>query len=116
MPNLNTGAGVLRRAQQLGKTMWVTYERGYDKTYPENQPTRSWHKAWSQAKEVDEAHVFFYDTPTVDLNEDAETGWAYLVMGNDPEETLSDYSVRGEQDKWIDDYFEESMARLEGVS
>jgi hypothetical protein len=109
----NTGTGVLRKAQELNKWMWVTYDRGFDNDSPENPPTKSWKTAWNQVKAVDEAHVFIYSEcpKTAEAFRDCET-WLHLILGNDPEETLADW-LTGERATWVDEYFEAAMEETE---
>lgn len=49
---------------------------------------------------VDASELVFRD------KEGNRTGWAYIVLfGNDPEETVSDYSISDDH-KWIDNWFD----------
>ncbi len=49
---------------------------------------------WSEATACDEATVYITD------HDKQSMGWAYLVHGNDPDETVSDHSASGWVNEW----------------
>ena len=70
----------------------VTVEWGED----DNDAIKS--KSIKEVKEASEAcddcHLVFYD------NENKPQGWAYIVLGNDGGDEVSDYSIK----PWLDDW------------
>lgn len=62
-------------------------------------------EAWETAKCMDEIVVEFYTSGEFDGDDYA--GWAFLVHGNEPYETVSDYSM-AEYSEWIDEWCSET--------
>jgi hypothetical protein len=62
-------------------------------------------KAWEEAQCMDEIIVEFYTDGQFDNR--GYAGWAFLVHGNDPCETVSDYSM-AEYSEWIDEWCSET--------
>lgn len=91
---MNTGHELLKRAAAAGLTIKV-----------EDEPrTTSYVKAWRDVREyVGMADVYFFrDGERVD--------WAQIVHVNDPEETLSDYSLGGPIEPIAEEIFNEASA------
>ena len=61
-------------------------------------------KAVMEAVEaVDESHMFFFD------KDGAKRGWAFIVLGNDGGDEVSDYGISRDGVDWIDTWFNKTV-------
>ena len=111
MSTLNAGRQLIKAALKSGFTVAVHYESD-DKPAitrsgvspvsdaivslldPNGQHLND---LWSEATACDDATVYILDNQSGHM-----FGWAYLIHGNDPEETVSDHSAKG----WVNDWAE----------
>ena len=95
MSTLNAGRQLIKAALESGFTVAVHYEQD-DKPAMTRQGSKHLNALWSEATACDSATVFLYP----DRVTSHHAGWAYLVHGNDPDETVSDHSASG----WVNDW------------
>ena len=98
----NSGYQLIKHA--INRGMFVSVQDAYDASNVFYWGT-GLGKAWEEAQCMDEIVVEFYTTAEFDGYDYA--GWAFLVHGNDPCETVSDYSM-GEHSEWIDEWCSET--------
>ena len=99
----NSGYQLIKHAIDQG--MFISVQDAYDASnvfYRGN----GLGKAWEEAQCMDEIVVEFYRTDGFNVHDD-HAGWAFLVHGNDPCETVSDYSMC-EHSEWIDEWCSET--------
>ena len=94
MSTLNAGRQLIKAALDAGFTVAVHYESD-DKPAMTHTGTEHLNDLWSEATACDEATVFILDNQNGHM-----FGWAYLVHGNDPDETVSDHSAEGWVNEW----------------
>lgn len=108
--NKNAGRQLIKAALDAGFTVAVHYENDHlpamtRKGSADSQNSERWkitnlEELWNEATACDEAFVYLYvDLMAQRLGHDP-IGWAYLVHGNDPDETISDHSAKG----WVNDW------------
>jgi len=55
-------------------------------------------KAWDEATACDSSLIEFFKKD--DQGNEFKHGWAFLVHGNEPDETINDYSIGGFAETW----------------
>ncbi len=80
------------------KGFLITVDWGDDNEVVKSKSIKEIYEA---SEACDESVLVFYD-------EDGERkGWAYIVLGNDGGDEVSDYGICGWLDDWFDKWFEE---------
>ena len=103
MSTLDAGRQLIKAALDAGFTVAVHYENddkpAMTRKGSEDNKTRL-DELWNEATACDEAFVYLYvDLMAQRLGQDP-IGWAYLVHGNDPDETVNDHSASGWVNEW----------------
>ena len=116
MSTLDAGRQLIKAALDAGFTVAVHYENDdkpaisrtglgefepWHNLLPKDNRTRL-NELWNEATACDEAFVYLYVSLMAQRLGDDPIGWAYLVHGNDPEETVSDHSASGWVNEWAE--------------
>ena len=108
MSTLDAGRQLIKAALESGFRVAVHYEQddepaktcsGVPPHYVVDRPTFLrfvLNGLWREATACDEATVYITD------HDKQSMGWAYLVHGNDPDETVSDHSAEGWVNEWAE--------------
>lgn len=103
MSTLDAGRQLIKAALESGFRVAVHHEND-DKPAMTRQGSKHLNDLWGEATACDEAFVYLYETTQVlghtSWHNPKSNGWAYLVHGNDPEETVSDHSASGWVNEW----------------